>query len=95
MIPGKTHWVQDFRSRNRSSLWVQEGSFGLGLMEGKQKLFYLPEPHTDFIFSVIGEERGLLGTISYFAAVRGLPLEGIAVVVAGAGPVRPLSWAWG
>jgi cell division protein FtsW len=39
------------------------GLFGLGLMEGKQKLFYLPEPHTDFIFSVIGEERGLVGTI--------------------------------
>jgi cell division protein FtsW len=40
------------------------GLFGLGLMDGKQKLFFLPEPHTDFIFSVIGEERGLVGTIS-------------------------------
>ena len=66
------------------------GLFGLGLMEGKQKLFYLPEPHTDFIFSVIGEERGLLGTVSDFVAIRGLPLEGIAVVVAGAGPIRPV-----
>ncbi|HJX00114.1 MAG TPA: putative lipid II flippase FtsW [Terriglobales bacterium] len=40
------------------------GITGLGLMEGKQKLFYLPEPHTDFIFAVIGEELGLLGTIA-------------------------------
>ena len=40
------------------------GLGGMGLMEGKQKLFYLPEPHTDFIFSVIGEERGLIGTIA-------------------------------
>src|SRR5258708_37927597 len=32
------------------------GIAGLGLMEGKQKLFYLPEPHTDFIFAVIAEE---------------------------------------
>ena len=40
------------------------GLFGLGLMEGRQKLFYLPEPHTDFIFSVIGEERGLAGTVA-------------------------------
>jgi cell division protein FtsW len=37
------------------------GITGVGLMEGKQKLFYLPEPHTDFIFSVICEELGLVG----------------------------------
>jgi len=37
------------------------GVTGAGLMEGKQKLFYLPEPQTDFIFAVIGEEMGLLG----------------------------------
>jgi cell division protein FtsW len=38
------------------------GVFGLGLMAGVQKLFYLPYPHTDFIFAVIGEELGLIGT---------------------------------
>ncbi len=37
------------------------GVFGQGLGEGKQKLFYLPEAHTDFILSVIGEELGFLG----------------------------------
>jgi cell division protein FtsW len=36
------------------------GVTGTGLMEGKQKLFYLPEPHTDFIFAVTAEELGLL-----------------------------------
>ncbi len=40
------------------------GLFGQGLGEGKQKLFYLPEAHTDFIFSVLGEELGLLGTLT-------------------------------
>jgi cell division protein FtsW len=39
------------------------GVTGLGLMEGKQKLFYLPEPHTDFIFAVTAEELGLLGAL--------------------------------
>lgn len=37
------------------------GMFGKGLMSGVQKLFYLPEPFTDFIFAVISEETGLLG----------------------------------
>jgi cell division protein FtsW len=37
------------------------GVTGKGLMGGVQKLFYLPEPHTDFIFSVISEELGLIG----------------------------------
>ena len=37
------------------------GVFGQGLMAGVQKLFYLPEPHTDFIYAVIGEELGLIG----------------------------------
>lgn len=39
------------------------GVTGVGLMEGKQKLFYLPEPHTDFIFAVTAEELGLVGAI--------------------------------
>jgi cell division protein FtsW len=43
------------------------GVFGRGLMEGVQKLFYLPEPHTDFIFAVIGEELGLIGATATLA----------------------------
>src|SRR5947209_7113545 len=43
------------------------GVTGLGLMEGKQKLFYLPEPHTDFIFAVTAEELGLVGAMAVIA----------------------------
>ena len=39
------------------------GLFGVGLGEGKQKLYFLPAPHTDFIFSIIGEEMGLVGAM--------------------------------
>ena len=53
------------------------GLTGRGLMGGVQKLFYLPEPHTDFIYAVISEELGLLGatvTLACFCVIawRGL-----------------------
>lgn len=44
------------------------GDTGLGLDSGRQKLFFLPYPYTDFIYSVIGEELGLAGTASVAAA---------------------------
>jgi cell division protein FtsW len=40
------------------------GLFGVGLGASRQKFFYLPEAHTDFIFSVLGEELGLVGTLA-------------------------------
>jgi cell division protein FtsW len=47
---------------NQSLIAVGTGGLtGIGLMEGKQKLFYLPEPHTDFIYAVLSEELGFLG----------------------------------
>ena len=40
------------------------GIFGVGLGQSRQKLFYLPASHTDFIFSIIGEELGFIGAAS-------------------------------
>ena len=44
------------------------GVLGEGFARGQQKLFYLPYPHSDFIFSVVGEEFGLVGTLAIVAA---------------------------
>jgi cell division protein FtsW len=56
------------------------GVSGVGLGAGQQKLFYLPEAHTDFILSVIGEEAGLLGVAALLGcfAVLALSTLGIA-----------------
>ena len=53
------------------------GIRGLGLMEGRQKLFYLPEPHTDFIFANIAEELGLIGALCVLAAFCILGYRGL------------------
>ena len=55
------------------------GPFGLGLGMSRQKFNYLPEAHTDYIFSILGEELGLLGTITvivlfFFLAWRGFKI---------------------
>jgi cell division protein FtsW len=55
------------------------GLIGLGLGQGEQKLFYLPEPHTDFIFAVIGEELGFIGAMIIIALFLFLFLKGIKV----------------
>lgn len=44
------------------------GVFGEGFAKGQQKLFYLPYPYSDFIFSVVGEELGLIGTLAVVLA---------------------------
>ncbi len=51
------------------------GLAGRGVGLGTQKLFYLPEAHTDFIFSVIGEEWGFLGSMLVIAAIVWLLVE--------------------
>ena len=55
------------------------GITGAGIGKGYQKLFYLPEPHTDFIFSVIGEELGLIGVMVVIALYGIMISRGIRI----------------
>lgn len=55
------------------------GIFGVGLGQSRQKLFYLPASHTDFIFSIIGEELGFLGTASIVILFTLFVWEGMKV----------------
>ena len=57
------------------------GVFGRGLMGGVQKLFYLPEPHNDFIYSVIGEELGLVGATLVLACFCVITWRGLRTAV--------------
>jgi cell division protein FtsW len=55
------------------------GIFGKGIGLGMQKMHYLPEPHTDFIFSIIGEELGLIGVIIILCLYLILLLKGVNI----------------
>jgi cell division protein FtsW len=66
---------------NQSLIAVGTGGWtGRGYMEGVQKLFYLPEPHTDFIFANIAEELGFLGAILIVLLFVLLGIRGLRTV---------------
>ena len=52
----------------------------MGLGNGKQKMLFLPEPHTDFIYSIIGEEFGLIGATAVLAAFIFLFVRSVKVL---------------
>ena len=68
------------------------GLHGKGLMEGVQKLFFLPEPHTDFIFAVICEELGLFGAMLVVVLYLGILF--VAVVYFLPGGLAGLGRTW-
>jgi cell division protein FtsW len=55
------------------------GSFGVGLGDSRQKLFYLPEAHTDFILSVVAEELGLVGVMVVLGSFAAFAIAGLRV----------------
>lgn len=67
------HVIQSFTAFRRG------GFFGVGLGYGTQKIKRLPEPHTDFVFSVIAEEAGLLGTVLVLGLFCALFYKGMRI----------------
>ena len=57
------------------------GIFGVGLGHGVQKIFYLPEAHTDMIFAVIGEELGLVGSLAVIGAYGAFAYLGLRIAL--------------
>jgi len=55
------------------------GTFGVGLGDGRQKLSYLPEAHTDFVLSVVAEEMGLVGVLLVLGAFAALAVAGLRI----------------
>jgi cell division protein FtsW len=58
------------------------GLFGLGLGQSRQKLFYLPERHTDFIFAILGEELGFIGAAAVLALFFFFAWRGYKIAIA-------------
>ncbi len=57
------------------------GLFGVGYLNSRQKAFYLPEPQTDFIFSIIAEEFGIVGTLIIIFLFANLLIRGIKIAL--------------
>ena len=62
------------------------GVFGKGLGQGVQKIFYLPEAHTDMIFAIVGEELGLIGSTLVIGAYGAFAYAGLRVALRCADP---------
>ena len=82
-------WADPFNSGfqlTQSLIAIGRGElFGVGLGSSVQKLFYLPEAHTDFVFAVLAEELGLAGVDRHARAVRRARVARVSHLAAGGG----------
>lgn len=82
------NWIEGWENPLLASYQVKQsliglgrgGYFGQGLGQGKQKFLFLPDSHTDFIFSIIGEEFGFIGTTLILALFLFILFRGLYVV---------------
>ena len=77
--PWQTSGDEGFQLVQSFVAFGRGGSFGVGLGGGRQKLFYLPEAHTDFILSVVAEELGLVGVLVVLGAFAALIVAGTRI----------------
>ena len=66
-------------------------TFGVGIGDGRQKLYYLPEAHTDFILSVVAEELGLFGVVLVLGAFAALIIAGARIAARARDPFALLT----
>jgi len=59
--------------------FARGGLLGVGIGDGRQKLYYLPEAHTDFILAVVAEETGALGALAVLGAFAALAVAGVGI----------------
>lgn len=61
--------------------FARGGLYGVGLGNGKEKLFFLPTPYSDFIFSSVGEELGFIGVVLFIALYMVLAYRGLKIAI--------------
>ncbi|MGH7966775.1 MAG: putative lipid II flippase FtsW [Candidatus Binatia bacterium] len=79
--PAQDRQGKSYQLRQSLLAFGAGGVNGVGLGESRQKMFYLPEAHTDFVFAVVGEETGLWGTGGLIALFTLLGMRGMRVAV--------------
>jgi cell division protein FtsW len=79
LAPWQTPLDEGFQLVQSFVAFGRGGLFGAGLGDGRQKLFYLPEAHTDFILSVVAEELGLAGVLLVLGAYAAFALAGLRI----------------
>jgi len=90
MDPWADRFNTGYQTLQSQAALANGGATGLGLGQGRAKFGFLPEGHTDFIFSTIGEEFGLAGALLLVAAFVALALFGARVALAAPDPFRTL-----
>ena len=77
--PWADPWASGYQLTQALIAIGRGGWLGVGLGEGVQKLFYLPEAHTDFLFSVVAEEFGLAGTLTIVGLYTFIVLRALSI----------------